>query len=648
MKTPAHVYRFGPFLLRTRTRELFRDDTKLKLRPQTFQVLAVLLARAGDCVTREELQEQVWPGNRLVDAEHGLNTAIKELRACLGDSASKPRYIETLPKLGYRAFGPVEETTDAPGDVKHLTTASGGPASDAARIPVALTSETSRRWIVSLVLGAVVIAASLALVKSPWPRTHHPEQVSQSPARVMLAVLPFENLTGDAAQDYFSDGFTEEMISQLGRLDPQQFGVIARTSVMHYKHTAEKMDQIGRELRVQHILEGSVRRDAGGVRINAQLIEVSSQSRVWSREYNRETTNLLGVQAEIAGEIANEIQVSLGTAKSGGTANKPALTRQEYQAYDAYLKGLYFWNQRTLPGFQQAIRYFQEAVAKDPEYAPAYAGLANSYSLLTAYSAAPASEYVPKARAAAQRALQIDDTLPEAHVALALILANYDWDWAGSEREYRRGIQLNPNYATAHHWFAELLTWLGRFDEALDESETARRLDPLSLVIATDRAAIFYYSRQYDRAIEGFRAVEEMDPTFPRVHMLIYSYLERGRFQDALADLEAWIRTSGIGGDAGWVAATQAYVYGRSGHTDQAHDVLRTLERAGKTQRVTSGAWALANLGAGEKDAAIGWLEKAYAEHAPSTTALKVDPACDPLRSDTRFQELLRRTRLDR
>lgn len=401
---PALKYQFGPFLLRMRTRELFRDGTKLKLRPQAFQLLAVLLERSGDCVTREELEERVWPGNQLVDAEHGLNTAIKELRASLGDSASKPCYIETLPKLGYRVIVPVEAIADAA--VERATGAASIPEesiTDRSIPAITSGSGVKRRWAVSIVVGAAMIAAALGLLKSPWSRTPEAQQVSAKPARVMLAVLPFENLTGDATQDYFSDGLTEEMISQLGRLDPKEFGVIARTSVMHYKRTSEKMDQIGRELGVQHILEGSVRRDGENVRINAQLIEVSSQSRVWSREYNRETKNLMEVQAEITEEIANEIQTSLGTVKTGVTASKPALTPQAYQGYDAYLKGLFFWNQRTVPAFQQAIRYFKQSIDKDPNYAPAYAGLANSYTLLTAYSAAPASEYMPKARRGATR-----------------------------------------------------------------------------------------------------------------------------------------------------------------------------------------------------------------------------------------------------
>ena len=640
-------------MLQVRTRELFRDETKLKLRPQALQVLAVLLERAGDCVTREELQEQVWPGNKLVDAEHGLNTAVKELRACLGDSASKPRYIETLPKLGYRMVAPVEGLVDTPGGPAHKAFPSSDRATEIPKVTVApARAETSRRWIVSFVVAAAVIVALLVGLKSPWSRARGVQQTPRARSRIMLAVLPFENLTGDATQDYFSDGLTEEMISQLGRLDPQKFGVIARTSIMHYKHNPERMDQIARELGVQQILEGSVRREGSNVRINAQLIDPSSQARVWSREYNRETTNLLGVQAEIAEEIANEIQISLGSprtsAMAGTTASKPTLTPRAYQAYDSYLRGLFFWNQRTTAGFQQAIRCFEEAISKDPDYAPAYAGLANSYTLLSGYSATPAAEYVPKARAAAQRALQLDDNLPEAHVAMALILANYDWNWGSAEREYRRGIQLNPNYATGHHWFAELLTWLGRFDEALRESEIARSLDPLSLIIATDRAAIFYYARQYDRAIEEFRAVQEMNPRFPRVHLVINAYVERGRFDDAMKDLENWTRDSGDSGDSGWIIATRAYVYGRSGQADKAQEALAKLEKTATKQDVNTAAMIFAHFGVGNNDATMRWLEKAYAQHSNAMTALKVDPAYDSLRSDARFQELLRRVELDK
>jgi len=459
----------------------------------------------------------------------------------------------------------------------------------------------------------------------------------------MVAVLPFENLTGDETQDYFSDGLTEEMIAQLGRLDPKEFGVIARTSVMHYQHSSEKVDQIGSELGVQYVLEGSVRRDSEKVRINAELIEVGGQRQLWARQYDRELTNLLVVQAEIAREISQSIQLTLGGPERSESVRQPTLTPQAYQAYDLCLKGLYFWNKRNVPGFQQAIVYFQQAIAKDPNYAPAYAGLANSYALMPGYTLSPAAKYMPKAREAAVRALEIDDNLPEAHVALALILENYDWDCSTAEKEYRRAIELNPNYATAHQWYAEFLMWRGRSDEALHESETARRLDPLSLIIATDRGAILYFSRQYDRAIEQFQSVREMDPSFGRAHLAIDAYIQQGRFTEAMANLDEWRHASGGGVNS---SSRLVYLYGRMGKKDKAQAELRKLEALNRTQLVDPVAMALAYLGVGNNDAALSSLEKAYAERSNLLTALQVEPAYDPLRDDPRFQELLRRVGL--
>jgi len=456
----------------------------------------------------------------------------------------------------------------------------------------------------------------------------------------MVAVLPFTNLTGDETQDYFSDGLTEEMIAQLGRLDSKEFGVIARTSVMHYQYSSEKVDQIGSELGVQYVLEGSVRRDSQNVRINAELIEVGGQRQLWAQQYDRELTNLLVVQAEIAREISDSIQQTLGNSERSKPIRKLALTPQAYQAYDLCLKGLYFWNKRTVPGFQQAIVYFQQAIAKDPNYAPAYAGLANSYALLPGYMLAPAAQYMPKAREAAVRALEIDDELPEAHVALALILENYDWDWNTAEKEYRRAIELNPNYATAHHWYAEFLTWRGRFDEALRESESARRLDPLSLIIATDRGATLYFARQYDRAIEQFQSVLEMDPSFGRAHLGIDAYMQQGRFSEALAKLEEWRRLAGDGTN---IRSRLVYAYGRMGQKDKARAELRKLEAMNSMSRHDPVAMVMAYIGVADNDAALRSLEKAYAERSNLLTALKVEPVYDPLREDPRFQELLRR-----
>ena len=635
-------YRFGSFELRAQTRELYNHGVKLKLRPQAYQVLALLLEHAGECVTREALQKRVWPSNTFVDFENGLNTAIKQLRASLNDSATEPRYIDTLPKLGYRMIASVEYDAGAPGERVIEAEEYSGSAKVAGKATVSTLAQPapSRKplWFIAAAVGVLGIACLVAFLK--WPQAHPTPQRAAPAARIMVAVLPFENLTGDETQDYFSDGLTEEMIAQLGRLDPQEFGVIARTSVMHYQHSSEKVDQIGSELGVQYVLEGSVRRDSENVRINAELIEVGAQRQLWAQQYDRELTNLLVVQGEIAREISDSIQLTLGSPERSETVRQPTLTPQAYQAYDLCLKGLYFWNKRNVPGFQQAIEYFQQAIARDPDYAPAYAGLANSYALMPGYTLAPASKYMPKAREAAVRALEIDDQLPEAHVALALILENYDWDWNTAEKEYRRAIELNPNYATAHHWYAEFLMWRGRFAEALRESESARRLDPLSLIIATDRGAILYFSRQYDRAIEQFQSVREMDPSFGRVRQVVDAYMQQGRFAEALANLEDWRRTSG---DGIHISSRLVYLYGRMGQKDKARAELRKLEAMSGTQALDPVLMARAYTGMGNNDAALSALEKGYAQRSNLLTALKVEPVYDPLRDDPRFQELLRR-----
>jgi len=636
-------YLFGPFELRTRTRELYKHGVKLKLRPQAYQVLALLLEHSGECVTREELQKRVWPSDTFVDFENGVNTAIKQLRASLSDSAAEPRYIETLPKLGYRMIVAVEFEAGSKGEraAEAKEESAGATASNevSASPPTARPiSSTKRLWFTAAAVSVLGIACLVAFLK--WPRAPLIPQPAAPAARIMVAVLPFKNLTGDDTQDYFSDGLTEEMIAQLGRLDPKELGVIARTSVMHYQHSSEKVDQIGSELDVQYVLEGSVRRDSQKVRINAELIEVDGQRQLWAQQYDRELTNLLVVQAEIAREISDSIQQTLGSPQHSEPIRTPTLTPQAYQAYDLCLKGLYFWNKRTGQGLQQAIVYFQQAIAIDPNYAPAFAGLSNTYALMPGYMLAPAAEYMPKAREAAVRALQTDDELPEAHVALALILENYDWDWNSAEKEYRRAIELNPNYATAHHWYAEFLTWQGRFDEALRESESARRLDPLSLIIAADRGAILYFARQYDRSIEQFQNVLEMDPSFGRAHLGIDAYMQLGRFDEALAKVEEWRRLSGDGTN---IRSRLVYIYGRTGQKDKARAELRKLEAMNAARPQDPVAMAVAYIGIGNNEAALSSLEKAYAERSNLLTALNVEPVYDPLRQDARFQELLRR-----
>jgi TolB-like protein/DNA-binding winged helix-turn-helix (wHTH) protein/Flp pilus assembly protein TadD len=640
MPRQATIYRFGPYELRLRTRELYKRGTKLKLRPQPFQVLKTLVEHAGDIVTREELRRQLWSAETFVDFEQGLNTSIKMLRGVLSDSASEPRYIETLPKLGYRIIVSVEadltpqvtEANATPQTTIEENFADKDIAPDHTRQVLDV-----RRWPLLLGISIVLIVGLGGYFK--WSRLR--ERPQPTSGRLMLAVLPFENLTGDAGQEYFSDGLTEEMIAQLGRLDPNHLGVIARTSVMHYKHSPEQLDQIARKLGAQYVLEGSVRRDAGKVRITAQLIQVKDQTHLLSRQYDRELSNLLTLQAEIAREIAGEIQLTIGDHKRIDSTHQASLSPEAYEAYDLYLKGRYFWNKRTPQGLRRAVEYFQQATGKDTSYARAYAGLADSYAMMSVYNQGEPKELMPEARAAALRALELDERLAEAHTSLALIAQNYDWDWQTVEKEYRRAIELDPNYATAHHWYAESLALQGRFDEAFVEIEHARQLDPLSLIIAADHGAILYFSRQYDRAIEQLRAVLDMEPNFPRAHILVFAYVQKGMYAEGLAEVEKWRRID----ETPWRWMMLAYVYGRSGQPEKARAALDKLEELNQRGKTVALSVALAHLGMGDQEKAIAWLQKSYAEHSIST-ALKVDPIYDPLRGDPRFQELLRRIRL--
>ena len=632
----------------------------MKVRPQPLHVLEVLLERGGDVVTREELRERVWQADTFVDFEHGLNTAIKELRAVLNDSATEPRYIETMPKMGYRMIVDVAAPA-AEGDVKKVIelaepvapirdfvwSGESGWAGAAREKAGAKPQRNLGGWIAGAALAMLVIVGIWVGVR--WVRVREgarreaAKMATTKGGKVMLAVLPFENLTGDAGQEYFSDGLTEEMIAQLGLMDPEHFGVIARTSVMHYKSTQENAEQIGRELGVQYVLEGSVRRDARRLRITVQLARAGDQTRLWTREFDRELRSLLAVQSEIALETADEIQQTLGEKKPAAAVIAATMSREDYEAYDQYLKGLYFWNKRTMPSFEQAVTCFEQAIKKNPRYAPAYAGLANTYTLMSGYSLLPASKYMGQARAAALRALELNDKLPEAHTALALVVQNYDWDWQTAEKEFKRAIELNPNYATAHHWYAEHLGYRGRFAEAFKESDEAKRLDPLSLIIAADRGVLFCYARDYDGAIEQLRGVLEMDPSFSRAHIIEFAYAEKGMYREALEDLE--VGKSAFGGGA-WYWGAQARLYGKWGRQTEARFALKKLEEIYRHQAMDPGpmAWAYASMG--NREEAFKWLEKGYQLHSNSMTTLKVDPTYDPLRKDPRFQDLLQRVGL--
>jgi TolB-like protein/DNA-binding winged helix-turn-helix (wHTH) protein/Tfp pilus assembly protein PilF len=632
------LYRFSEFSLDPQTRTLQRGNATVPVTPKAFDVLLVLVQNAGQVVTKDALMKTVWPDSFV--EESNLTQTVFRVRKALDETEDR-RYIQTVQGQGYRFLVAVTEIDDRASELASLREPSGSPKVQEISPP--WQPRRAQYWkfaAVFIVLAAILVLVTVTERWRPQPKAAEPAE------KIMLAVLPFENFTGDSAQDYFSDGLTEEMISQLGNLDPSHLGVIARTSVMHYKYSQEPVQQIGKDLGVQYVVEGSVRRDSERVRITAQLIQVKDQSHLWAREYDRDLGRLLELQGEIAREVANEVEFSLTGQRpiNMAPAAAPLVGANSYDAYDLYLKGRYFWNKRTAEGFQQAADYFQQAIDKDPNYGRAYAGLADTYSLMSTWSIGPQSVLMPKARAAASRALEIDERLAEAHASLALIKENYDYDWPGAEKEFRRAIQLNPQYATAHQWYAEFLSWQGRFEEAFAESEQARQLDPLSLIIASDHATILYESHQYENALKQCHSVLELDPTYRHAgQMMASSYLQLGKYGDAADALIRWAPHD----DSAWNLAWQAVVYTRWGQTAPARDAFDRLKRIPTSDMHRTPALLTAYAGTGQKERMLDLLQQAYSEHSNAVVKIKVDPLYDPFRNDARFEKLLRQLKLE-
>jgi TolB-like protein/DNA-binding winged helix-turn-helix (wHTH) protein/Flp pilus assembly protein TadD len=616
---PNRLYEFGPFSLSPRERRLLHNGQRVELTPKAFETLLVLAQNSGHVLKKEELLQQIWP-NSFVE-ESNLTQNIFILRKILGNDNDGNSYIETVPRHGYRFAGSVREI-----ESKQSIERAG---LDVSRSP-AQRAFTRYRVITALVLGITLVVGVYFAQRRLRPRTPQPQ------GKIMLAVLPFNNLSEDPAQEYFADGFTEEMITQLGRLGQGQLGVIARTSAMQYRNTQKRADQIGRELGVEYLLEGSVRREGDRVRITAQLIQARDQTHVWAEEYDRDLQDVLMLQRDVARSIAREIEVKLTPQPQNRLASDPAVDRK---AYDLYLKGRYSWNKRTEEGFTKAIDYFQQAIVQEPNYALGYAGLADAYALLGSLANAemPRKEAMPLARAAALKALEIDETLSEAHTSLAFVRMHYDWDWPGAEKEFERAIQLNPDYATAHQWHAYNLMVLGRTEDSLTEIHQALKLDPLSLIINTDAIELTYYARRYDEAIRQGRKTIEMDPRFPLARAFTaLCYLQIKQYAQAIVELQAAVLESGDRID---MRANLAAAYALAGRPDDARKVLKGLNDSPHRSDMAFHV-ARVYVALGEKDEALSLLETAYRERSGPLILLQVDPGNDSMRSDPRFQDL--------
>jgi TolB-like protein/Flp pilus assembly protein TadD len=544
--------------------------------------------------------------------------------------------VETLARRGYRFIAPVAPRRTA--QVAHSTNAD---VSSDLPYPAARLSTSARR----LLILAIVVVICAAAVVAYWvvPRQG---PTTQSGGRLTLAVLPFDNLSGDADQEYLSDGLTEEMITQLGRLEPDRLRVLARSSTWKYKRAARDIGQLRRELGADYVLEGSLRRAGERVRVTAQLVQVDDQSQVWAETYERDLRDVLVVQSEVAEAVARAIAVTLTPDAQARLARRRPI---HAEAYQDYLRGRFFGNRRTAAALKQALGYFQKAITADPGYAPAYSGLADSYWSLGASSIVgglPPRQAMPEAKAAALKALQIDPTLAEAHTSLAMVHLLYEWDLAACEREVRRALELDPNYTAAHHWYSHCLLPLGRTEESLAESKRALELEPLHLVVGVHLGWHYLYARQYDQAIEQFRKTLELDPAFPQAQRYAaWAYLQKGMHPEAIAALRAALDSLGrdpeIEGELGHALAV-------AGRRTEALTILEGLGHLSATRYVSPYSIALVHAGLGDRDQALAWLDKAYAERSDYMPYLRLEPMLDGLRSDPRFAALVERVGLSR
>jgi TolB-like protein len=496
----------------------------------------------------------------------------------------------------------------------------------------------SRPWLIAgaAVLVAVLVASAYLLARRLWRPSTPPD------SKVVLAVLPFDNLSGDPEQEYFSDGLTEEMITELCRLRSRRLSVIARTAAMRYKKKTKSIAEIGRELGVDYLLEGSVRREGQRVRISAQLIRVSDQTHLWAESYDRDLVGILALQGDVARAVAVQIRLALSTQEESRLARaRPVVP----EAHEAYLRGRFFWNKRTPEDLRRALGYFQQAIEKDPSSAPAYAGVADAYILLEDYADVAPKEAFPKAKAAAEKALEIDRDLAEAHASLAMVKFTYEWDWAGAEKGFEQAIDLSPSYPTAHHWYALLLASLGRLDQALTEIRRAQQLDPFSAAMKSAEAwRVHAAARRYDLALEELRKAIELDPkNFLPHNRLGLVYVLTGRHAEGIAELQRALPQREF---SPHFLADLGSAYALAGRKAEARNVLKTLTERSRQTYVSPYRLALIHAPLGEKETAIKLLQQAFEQRDIGILQLKVEPRLDPLRDDPRFRDLLRRMNL--
>jgi len=565
VRISREIVRFGPFELDGAAGELRKDGSRIRLQGQPLQVLQVLLEQAGRVVTREELQRRIWPADTFVDFDHGINNAIKRLREALGDTSETPRYVETLPRRGYRFIGKSEP--------------------EGARLR-------------------------------------------------SLAVLPLKNLSHDPEQEYFAEGLTEALITTLAKIG--ELRVTSRTSSMLYKGACKPLREIARELEVDVVVEGTVLREGDRIRVTAQLIDPIHDSHLWAESYERDLRNVLALQSEVAQAIAREVRIKLTPQER---AQITQVLDVDANAYEAYLKGRYYWNRRSAQSLGKCVDCFRQAIAADPNYAAAYSGLADGLTISGLWSLLAPADGCGKAKELAQHAIELDPGLAEAHASLAWAIASYDYDFSGAEREFERAIELNPKYATAHEWFGMLLAMLGRYEEAYTELVRAIRLDPCSPVMYWAFGFVCWCGRRYDYGIEHCNRALELDSAFtPAYWQLGVIHLSKQMYGPAASALK---RADEISPDAPIIVAFLAAVYAATGHPDfdETMDRLNTISNRRYVSPFLMG-WIYSVL---DHRKALEWLERGYAQRAEWMALLKTGSVFDPMRSEPGFQALFRR-----
>jgi TolB-like protein/DNA-binding winged helix-turn-helix (wHTH) protein/Flp pilus assembly protein TadD len=623
---PPRRLRFGVFEADLRAGQLTKRGSRVRLQEQPFQVLAALLEKPGEVVTREELHSRIWP-KTVVDFDHGLNKAISKIRDALGDSGDNPRFVETVARRGYRFLAEVAPVEGSSGLLEPVATQFA--SSGAGDVSEAVKQPRSLRIAALAGIGlALALAAALAWFLNA--------RTQSGPYIRSLAVLPLENLSGDAGQEYFVDGMTDELITRLGQISALR--VISRTSTMTYKGTRKPMPQIASELNVDAVVEGSVLRSGERVRITAQLIQLPADKHIWSESYEGEVGDALTLQNRVARTIAEQVRATLNRqeqqALQGARAVQP-------EAYDAYFRGRFFWNQRTGDGLRKAIEYFTLAIERDPTFAAAYSGLADAYALSGdwEYGILPPQDAFARAKAAAATALTLDDKLAEAHTSLAFALDLYAWDWPAAENAYRRALALNPGYATAHQWYAWHLMVMGRTADGISELRTAESLDPLSPILAADLADALCIAHLYDESLRQSRTALELHPNFAVAHyQLGQTLVQLNRFDEAIAEFRKAIALAG--GNTTF-DSNLAHAYAVAGRTEEATKILKDLEGRHVGQSPTDASIALIYVGLRDNDQAMAWLDKAY--QARFNPSILLRPAFGPIRSDPRFRDLLGR-----